>query len=72
MERAIKIPQLINLSRKGLDFFKDAQEFLFTHSTGQLFRDSILHDHALSSVAAGDKKLVKGWKDSGNCGYLVI
>jgi hypothetical protein len=35
MERAIKMPQLINLSRKGLDFFKDAPDFLFIYSTRQ-------------------------------------
>ena len=29
------MPQLINLSRKGLDFFKDAPDFLFIYSTRQ-------------------------------------
>ncbi|PQV60635.1 hypothetical protein CLV53_10671 [Sediminibacterium magnilacihabitans] len=43
------MPQLINLSRKGLDFFKDAPDFLFIYSTRQFIpRFVILNERSES------------------------
>ncbi len=59
------MPQLINLSRKGLDFFKDAPDFLFIYSTRQFIPRFVIlserseSEHVILSERSESKELLR-------------